>query len=92
MESGVVLIAMERQRQISEKGWSSEHDDTHNEGELAIEAALWALEQTPKKSWRDGMCGPESKRKSKPRIKQLSIAGALIAAEIDRLQRLEGMQ
>jgi hypothetical protein len=37
------------------------------------------------------MCGPQSKRKTKPRIKQLSIAGALIAAEIDRLQRSEGL-
>lgn len=31
-----------------------------------------------------------AKKYDKPRIKQLVIAGALIAAEIDRLRRLEG--
>lgn len=92
MKSGVDLIAAERQRQISVEGWSAEHDDTHRDGELAIEAALWATEQTARKSFRDGMCGPENHRQSKSRVKQLVIAGALIAAEIDRLQRLEGNQ
>jgi hypothetical protein len=92
MESGVDLIAAERQRQISVKGWSAEHDDTHREGELAIEAALWATQDTAEETLRNGMCGNGPHRKSKPRIKQLAVAGALIAAEIDRLQRLEGKQ
>ncbi|MFN7318580.1 MAG: hypothetical protein ACK5S6_03615 [bacterium] len=89
MRSGIDLIEAERRRQVKSEGWSAEHDDTHREGELAIEAALWATEQTARKSFRDGMCGPESHRQSKSRIRQLVIAGALIAAEIDRLQRLE---
>ena len=91
-KSGIEFIAAERQRQIDVEGWSAEHDDTHREGELAIEAALWATQDTAEETLRNGMCGNGPHRKGKPRIKQLAIAGALIAAEIDRLHRLEGKQ
>ena len=40
--SGVELIAAERERQVSEEGWTAEHDDTHIVGELADAAACLA--------------------------------------------------
>jgi hypothetical protein len=91
---GVGLIAAERERQISQEGWSAEHDDLHAEGILAIAAAELAVDGyaniTP--PFERDHCGSRAKygyRGSKPdRVRALTIAGALIAAEIDRLQRV----
>ena len=85
--SGDELIADERRRQIYAENWSPEHDDTHVRGELAREGALYALEGTVWETQVDGLCGNWESRTRKSRIRQLAIAGALIAAEIDRLQR-----
>lgn len=88
-KTGAELIAAERQRQIESEGWTAEHDDGHTDGSLAIEACHFALMNT-QLEWRgEGMCGSYDERAAKPRIRQLAIAGALIAAEIDRLQRAE---
>jgi hypothetical protein len=35
---GLSLIAAERQRQIEAEGWTSEHDDEHVNGEIALAA------------------------------------------------------
>lgn len=35
-------IAAERQRQIADKGWTAEHDDSHSGGEMALAAACYA--------------------------------------------------
>jgi len=96
------LIRAERQRQIDAEGWSAAHDDSHDQGELA-EAAAWlaspariehhdderALIVVAKKiirwPWDDGVT-------QHSRIDVLTKAGALIAAEIDRLQRAEKAQ
>lgn len=86
---GTDHILFERMRHTTHHGWTSEHDDTHRDGELAIEAALWATQTTAEESMRAGMCGSAQDRLRKSRIQQLAIAGALIAAEIDRLQRME---
>src|SRR5690242_14227731 len=40
---GVELIRVERIRQIEEEGWTAEHDENHQEGELARAAAAYAL-------------------------------------------------
>lgn len=40
--TAIVDIAAERQRQISNEGWTFEHDDIHTGGELALAAALYA--------------------------------------------------
>jgi hypothetical protein len=96
MESGIELISAERQRQISKEGWTPEHDDTHKYGELAKAAACYAIHHTDAIVRED--CGqtagdawpwPEEwdKRKKHSTLRALTIAGALIAAEIDRLQR-----
>ena len=43
MKTGIQLIQEERERQISKKGWTSEHDDTHSDDSLACAAAVYAL-------------------------------------------------
>lgn len=87
--TGAERIAAERQRQIEEEGWTPEHDDGHDGGSLAGAAAAYTLANEPlgaslwpweRSSWKPGT----------DRIRQLEKAGALIAAEIDRLLRIEG--
>ena len=97
-KDGVALIENERARQINSEGWTPEHDDTHIYGELALAAACYAVAQDVRDS-TDGdepadfwpRSWDESWWKPTPddRIKELAKAGALIAAEIDRLSRLE---
>ena len=72
---GVGLILNERERQVKELGYSSEHDDNHTENFLALEAIRYA--------------NPIEDAFLEDRIDDLVKAGALIAAEIDRLQRLK---
>lgn len=100
ISDAALLITHERQRQIEQEGYDAEHDDGygHRDGEIAHAAAAYALGSGritnidgshevniwPRK-W-----GPEDDTiKRKPRIRQLVIAGALIIAEIERLQRKE---
>jgi hypothetical protein len=91
MKTGIELIAEERQRQISVEGWTPEHDNKHENGEMAGAAAAYALESTGRNfdeqiavvwPWDDEWWKPGD------RIRDLVKAGALIAAEIDRLQRV----
>lgn len=91
METGAELIAKERSRQITEEGWSESHDDSHEGNELAWAAATYILdlihpEGEHYKLW------PWDSQDYKPTpdnpIRQLTKAGVLIAAEIDRLQRI----
>lgn len=91
MKTGIELIAEERQRQIEVEGWTSEHDDHHSGGEMARAAAFYAL-AADSPFCRDGFTPigwPWSAEWWKPStpIRDLQKAGALIAAEIDRLQR-----
>jgi hypothetical protein len=92
--SGAEMIADERQRQVQQEGWTPEHDDEHDEGEMAISAAAYALRHTHKKPIAvdlecEGSCFP---LKPKDPIRNLVRAGALIAAAIDRIQRTLGIQ
>lgn len=94
-KTGIELIAEERKRQIEKEGWTAEHDAQHNHHELARAAACYATPGYIRKlhitdngtpfGW------PFSKDCWKPspldRKRELVKAGALIAAEIDRLQR-----
>jgi hypothetical protein len=99
MAGGVGLIAAERQHQVSQEGWTPEHDDGHVRCELALAAAEY-LQAGMFRPTRDRLGGaselvpsfdwPWSVRWWKPSddpIRNLVKAGALIAAEIDRLQR-----
>ena len=93
--SGVDLIAAERERQKAVEDWTPEHDDEHTSGELAAAGAAYAYPTDLRSRdgravtkrvlwpWRDGW------RDHVPdeRVRELAKAGALIAAEIDRLLR-----
>jgi hypothetical protein len=91
LSGGINLIGKERQRQIKELGWTKEHDKTANSsGELALAAIQYAIPP----QYRDEECVKEVfpwewkywHPTPNNRILELTKAGALIAAEIDRLQ------
>lgn len=87
-------VLIERDRQVECEGCTLEHDDTHDQGELATAAASLALASSFKKTdlynklhppqmwpWSLGWWKPKSRRED------LVRAGALIIAEIERLDR-----
>ena len=101
MKTGSELIAAERARQISVEGWTPDHDEKHSRGELTDAAMCynlaadgmvqrgWTVEQA--KAEMLAFCWPWEPEWCKPAptaIRNYVKAGALIAAEIDRLQRL----
>ncbi|RWP31772.1 hypothetical protein [Mesorhizobium sp.] len=101
MRPAVADIAAERQRQINVEGWTPEHDDQHDKGELAEAASCYArgsdrvtwMQPDPEFPRHKVMTGciiwPWDLACWKPtdRRRNLVKAGALIAAEIDRLDR-----
>lgn len=90
MSDGATLIAIERKRQVSSEKWSTSHDDGHDRDELARAAACYAMPARFRQTRRRGLwawAGGWWKPTPKDRIRELVKAGALIAAEIDRLQR-----
>ncbi len=92
VSEGVKLISDERQRQIEVEGWSKEHDSQHEHGEIAIAASLYAM-PSEKRMFRPSTGLPVHwpwyakwwKPSPENRLRELVKAGALIAAEIDRL-------
>jgi hypothetical protein len=91
--TGIELIAAERKRQIDEEGWTAEGDDKLDHDELANAAVCYAVPED-QRDWylldRFWLFGEESYKPTPDnRIRELTKAGALIAAEIDRLLRLE---
>src|SRR5690349_17173691 len=96
MSNAIGLIAAERERQIKEEGWSLAHDREHTDGSLAHAAAAYAMGGGRVENidgsrvidiWATSWGAEDDAIKGKPRLRQLVIAGALIAAEIDRIQR-----
>jgi hypothetical protein len=99
--NGIESIAAERQRQVESEGWSLEHDDQHTDETLALVAALYAtpFQLLSVEAERNGSFfqfedpwptswGKQWDRRSEfDRRRRLVIAGALIAAEIDRIDR-----
>lgn len=88
-------VAAERQRQVDAEGWTPNHDDQHIEGELARAAAAYARHAgscedarqvnsgfAPEDLWPWGAGWRPSDRR-----RDLVKAGALILAEIERLDR-----
>ena len=94
MKSGIQLITEERESQLAR--YDTQHDDCEKNNELAVAAACYAADTTyaavqthsGNDAWPWAMSYPD-KRGQLDRIRQLTISGALIAAEIDRLQRKE---
>jgi hypothetical protein len=109
MATALESIAEERKRQVEVEGWTHEHDDAHEHGELAFAAAAYATHAARPQGQMDVSvncygqrsnvgwfsisrmlwpfhqewfkCGPDARR-------ELVKAGALIVAEIERLDRL----
>ena len=93
---GVALIAAERRRQIEIEGWTPKHDDDHQDGAMAVVATCYAM--PPGRLIRRMRPSDEAGIptmwpwhpawwKPKDRIRDLVRAGALIVAEIERIQR-----
>ncbi len=100
MSKAIKDIEDERARQISAEGWTPAHDDTHDKFEMSRAAACYAMIAAypnvagaffanlilniwpwDKKWWK-----PVNSRRD------LVKAGALIVAEIERLDRVKGTQ
>ncbi len=86
MKTGVELIAIEREEQIKKHGFTKQHDaDTHYEGNI-VEVVKVVLANKEAKDFPLGWERFSGKMSKKTYKEKLIIAGALLAAEIDRLQ------
>lgn len=87
-------MAEERQRHFTVEYWTAEHDQHHTDKELARAGACYVIDYVY--PTRLGFAWPWDKQWWKPTpkdpVRQLVKAGALIAAEIDRLLELERRQ
>jgi hypothetical protein len=88
-EKGFDLILQERRRQIEVEGWTSDHDDNHESGEIGRAGACYetaALHDNPKIShtwpWATEWWKPKDK------LKNLTRAGALFLAESEKQKML----
>lgn len=85
-------VLAERKRQVEAEGWTPEHDDGHDKGEMALAAACYVLASNWSRAAADFIARywPWDRSWWKPssRRRDLVKAGALIFAEIDRLDRL----
>lgn len=88
-------LLAERQRQVEVEGWTPEHDDQHGDGSMSMAAACYALVGTavhraktfePQTLWAWTGWAP-SWFKPRDRRANLIRAGALILAELERLDR-----
>lgn len=101
-------IRAERERQITEEGWTPDHDDHHDDGALAKAASCYAMcagvglavsaggethYAFPSSGYRNATCPkplwPWQVKWWKPKDprRDLVRAGALIVAEIERIDR-----
>ncbi len=93
--SGAEQIAAERAAHTTREGWTTKHDDAHVNVEMGRASHRYLTHAINQAGWRTGHWGelmwPWASKWWKPSpdpIRNLVKAGALIAAEIDRLQRL----
>lgn len=93
-------VAAERKRQIADECWTPGHDDEHGNGEMAKAAACYCLTSRSPKQLQVSLKGPHQPLpikamwpwrmlwfKPKNPRRDLVRAGALILAEIERLDR-----
>lgn len=88
-------VLAERQRQVTAEGWTPSHDDEHDGGAMATAAACYAL-------GREGVSGvrefvsfwPWDRKWWKPKDRRSNLvrAAALLLAEIERLDRIAGVE
>lgn len=85
-------VLAERRRQVEAEGWTVEHDDKHDDGVMAAAAACYAICDNEQAMecveffdclwpWSNNWWKPANPRRN------LVKAGALILAEIERLDR-----
>ncbi|EGJ5833705.1 ead/Ea22-like family protein [Salmonella enterica] len=91
----ILDVIAERQRQQSVEGWTPEHDDEHCNGELAMAAVCYindtgTVNRNGGKPW--GWPWDASWWKPDTRRRNLVKAGALILAEIERIDRAAGIK
>lgn len=96
----LLAIATERGRQVGEEGFNEAHDDEHSSGELALAGSIYAWtaclflrghdsssdDPPPAWPWERSWFKPKDARRD------LVRAGALIMAELERLDRVEAKQ
>lgn len=98
--NAIEMIKAERERQVSVEGYTLEHDDVHRKGQIAAAAACYAMPVDVRPCEFSGRATrwmpihwPWSHVDWRPtpfdRVRELVKAGALIVAEIERLQRLD---
>ena len=87
---GVALIAAERSRQVTAKGYTPEHDAEHGGGELAEAAVAYALAANGDGAYREFWPFRGDAFQPGGPVRALTKAGALIAAELDRLLAITG--
>jgi hypothetical protein len=88
----ILEITDERMRQVREEGWTPEHDDDHELGEMAIAAACYSIHSAGNYEvnhvpgawpWDSEWWKPKNPRRD------LVRAAALLVAEIERLDRAQ---
>lgn len=94
-------VLAERARQINVEGWTPEHDDEHGDGAMAVAAACYALADRARAliigtvnivglwqwtGWSEQWFKPKDKRRN------LVRAAALLLAEIERMDRADGVK
>ncbi len=87
-------VQAERKRQVEVEGWTPEHDDEHNGGELADAAACYALSAAGWSTYaaRERWPWPLEWWKPSTARRDLVKASALALAEIERLDRVAASQ
>lgn len=91
LSPGVVSGLLERQRQITAEGFTHEHDDMYNDGQLLKAAACYLLKAAGLASLRFMFFWPWDRKWFKGDDKKRCIekAFALIVADMDRRHRSE---
>lgn len=80
-------ISLERERQIIEEGWTPSHDDEHFRRELAKAAAAYCLADVDSHHGADQVWPFDGNWRPKSHRENLIRAGALIVAELERIDR-----
>ncbi|HEE0992241.1 TPA: hypothetical protein R6414_003145 [Klebsiella pneumoniae] len=95
VNAAAAAVLAELKRQVAAEGWTPGHDDEYEHGELADAAGCYALSSElfdcagePPRPWP----WPDEWWKPTNRRRDLVKAGALILAEIERLDRAAGIK
>lgn len=85
MRRSANAVLNERLRQIGAKGWTPEHDEEHSGRELSNAAACYAAGEPLSGLWPNGW-----EFEAAGRYRMLVKSGALVLAELERIDRSRG--